>query len=195
MSTIEAKETKSRVCICDETIDVDARLDCRDDVDRLIERIQYAADFMWPAEACAIASAIVGAEAAAAEIAESIEGGLTQAADEPQPPRQSAAPALDDQAEAQDESAPPLTLAEILAQAKDGPLTVEAIDRVVAEQLADDEFEKLSPAQAEAVALKRIGLSALQTAVALGVPSEQSIWARLSKAKERGVTVERERAA
>lgn len=176
MSETAFRETKSRVSLCDETVEIEARLACRDDADALIERIQLAADFMWAEEALAVPNHAAIA-AAVAKVNEDV-------------------PATHDLGRCAGALAEaPLTCAEVVARAKMGPLDPDVVERVVAEQLSDAEFRKMSPAQSEAVALKRLGLSAMQIAGALGAPTEQSVWARISKAKDRGVTVERERAA
>jgi hypothetical protein len=88
-----------------------------------------------------------------------------------------------------------LRLDNVMLRLQRGPLDRATIATIIAEQLSDAEFDALAKGQRAAVALRRLGLSAMHCAEALDIGDSGQIHAHLAKAKERGVAVERERAA
>lgn len=84
---------------------------------------------------------------------------------------------------------------EVLRRLERGPLDRATVATIIAEQLSDAEFDALTNGQRAAVALRRLGLSAMQCAEALDISDSNQVHAQLSRAKERGVSIERERAA
>jgi DNA-binding CsgD family transcriptional regulator len=71
-----------------------------------------------------------------------------------------------------------------------GALTFDEICDIVGDFIADNEVRLLSPAQREAVALRRKGLSQRETAIALGV-SQHAVLEALNRAKAKGVLATR----
>lgn len=84
---------------------------------------------------------------------------------------------------------------DVLRRLQRGPLDRATIATIVAEQLSDAEFDALAKSQRAAVALRRLGLTAMQCAAALDLADYNQIQVRLREAKQRGVLLERERAA
>lgn len=86
-------------------------------------------------------------------------------------------------------------LDEIIGRLQLGPLDRATVATIIAEQLSDAEFDALANGQRAVVALRRLGLSAMQCAEALDISDSNQVHAQLSRAKERGVQIKRERAA
>jgi hypothetical protein len=135
----DSTETRFRVTICDETIDFKGRIDSRADLDDLVARLHYAADFVWPQD---------GKHAASVSC------------ETPAPP-----------------------------QREDGPITPVRLAEIVAEQLTDDEFARLTPRQSEAVALRRAGLTHSRVAVAMRLAGTSGVVHLINSARDRGVEV------
>lgn len=173
---IEEIQTKSRVCLCDRTIDVDARLDSRKDAEALVARVWAVAAVLWPEDQERDQGLNREADAAGESSGTGALGGL---------PDQGK---IGVQREGGPEDA--ISLSEARRKFKEGVFPVQVIEEIVAQQLADDEFEKLSPAQAEAVALRRLGLTVPEITNALCLNSENAVWSRIGKAKDKGVTAD-----
>lgn len=168
----ETKNLQMRVTMYDDVIGVRARLESRADVAELMGRLEFVASYLWPANSACDAVVDMRAVGAALAAAEAVASGVCGEGSA------ATAAACGGKIEA----------ASVRRMIEAGPLSPDDVEGIVAEQLSDDEFEKLSPAMAEAVALRRLGLTAAECGRALGV-SEQAIWARSGKAKERGVVV------
>lgn len=182
-----------------ERIEVHGHLQSREDVERLVGWIRVAADAVWP---CAARAEISEEERPVAQRGAQREDRAGAQHDDPADATKSPAPepaaaslplpAPEPEPEPEpDDARPvgvsadvPLVAAEILARPL--PLDEDLLEQIVAEKLTDQEFEALTCALSEAVALRRCGLKVADVGRALGA-TESAVSARLVEAKKRGV--------